>query len=144
MHARLPVAVINVIIKDGKILLLLRRGTDKWDGMWWLPWGRLDIGESCIAWALRELEEETSLRAIQENISDTYVVHHRDAGWERIYFIIVLDRIDWTAINNEPDRCERIDWFALSALPSPLTPQVEIVLATLKQGKSYSQWGFDE
>ena len=47
MHAKLPVALIAYITHDERgVLLIHRQGTDKWDGMWGFPGGRLDVSES--------------------------------------------------------------------------------------------------
>ncbi|GEM45431.1 NUDIX hydrolase N-terminal domain-containing protein [Deinococcus cellulosilyticus] len=48
-----------VVIQDGKLLLIRRKDT----GLWALPGGTIDVGESVSEAAVRELFEETGLRA---------------------------------------------------------------------------------
>lgn len=48
---------------DGR-LLLVRRGTDPGKGLWSLPGGRVESGESIVAAVIRELEEEAGLEAV--------------------------------------------------------------------------------
>ena len=49
----------GVVVRDGKVLLVHRPRYDDWT----LPKGKLDAGESFEEAALREIEEETGLRA---------------------------------------------------------------------------------
>jgi 8-oxo-dGTP diphosphatase len=60
-----PVPVVRLIIPDatGRVLVL-RRALDSTDGgRWCLPGGKMDYGDTVEQAAIRELQEETSLRA---------------------------------------------------------------------------------
>jgi 8-oxo-dGTP diphosphatase len=60
-----PVPVVRLIVPDaaGRVLIL-RRAPDSTDGgKWCLPGGKIDYGDTVEQAAIRELEEETSLRA---------------------------------------------------------------------------------
>ena len=60
-----PVPVVRLIIPDamGRVLIL-RRALDSTDGgRWCLPGGKMDYGDTVEQAAIRELQEETSLRA---------------------------------------------------------------------------------
>ena len=48
----------GVVVRDGQVLLVHRPRYDDWT----LPKGKLDLGESFVDAALREVEEETGLR----------------------------------------------------------------------------------
>jgi len=64
--------VAVVIVDDGEelALLLTRRATRMraHAGQWALPGGRADEGETTVAAALRELEEELGLRCAEEDV----------------------------------------------------------------------------
>ena len=61
MRAATPqVGVGVVIVRDGKVLLGLRRGSHG-AGSWALPGGHLEWGESVESCARREVKEETGL-----------------------------------------------------------------------------------
>jgi mutator protein MutT len=60
-----PVPVVRLVVPDARgRVLILRRAADSTDGgMWCLPGGKIDYGDTVEKAAIRELQEETSLRA---------------------------------------------------------------------------------
>lgn len=77
------VGVGAVVIRDGR-LLVVRRGRAPHDGLWAVPGGRLERGETLAEGAVRELAEETGLSGtptglcgIAERIGDDHhiVIH---------------------------------------------------------------------
>lgn len=73
----LPVAS-NIVVKDREILLVKRKN-DPFKGLWCLPMGFAESGESIESAALRELEEEAGIKgritgfvAVESGVSDTY------------------------------------------------------------------------
>ena len=60
---RYPVPTVGVICLRGDQVLLIKRGTPPRLGQWSLPGGRMELGETTIAAALRELKEETGVEA---------------------------------------------------------------------------------
>ena len=60
VHYKNPTAgVAVIIIRDGKLLLIKRRGS--YDGMWCIPCGHVEWDEDIRLCARRELKEETGL-----------------------------------------------------------------------------------
>ncbi|WP_084397579.1 NUDIX hydrolase [Henriciella aquimarina] len=82
-----PQAAAGVVcIRDDQVLLI-RRGTPPMTGAWSLPGGRIEAGERAREAALRELEEETGVKAeiaglidvvdaIVENREHTLITRH--------------------------------------------------------------------
>jgi len=58
-----PVPAVGVVCLRGDDVLLVRRGNPPRAGEWSLPGGRIEPGETAKAAALRELSEETSVKA---------------------------------------------------------------------------------
>jgi ADP-ribose pyrophosphatase YjhB (NUDIX family) len=63
VHYRNPAPAAGVILERDGGVLLVRRKFDPRAGMWCLPAGFLEYGESPERCALRELREETGIRA---------------------------------------------------------------------------------
>lgn len=57
---RLPNAA-SVALIDGQRVLLIQRARAPWLGLWSLPGGRLEPGETAEQCAIREIKEETGL-----------------------------------------------------------------------------------
>ncbi len=97
----------GVVMKGNKLLLMFRRG------VWDLPKGKLDDGESSKEGALREVEEETGVRvAIDERICTTW--HTYTLNGNRIlkrtkwYLMRVLD--DSRMAPQEEEDIEKLAW----------------------------------
>ena len=60
-----PIPVVRLIVPDasGRVLILRRAANSTDGGMWCLPGGKIDYGDTVENAAIRELQEETSLRA---------------------------------------------------------------------------------
>jgi 8-oxo-dGTP pyrophosphatase MutT (NUDIX family) len=91
------VAVCIMPADEGDVLLITRRapGLRAHAGQWALPGGRRDAGESIEAAALRELQEETGVRASPANVLgmlDDYVTR---SGY------VMTPVVVWTAGNQD-------------------------------------------
>jgi len=58
-----PVPCVGVVCLRGPQVLLIRRGKPPRMGEWSIPGGRMEMGETVAAAALRELREETGVEA---------------------------------------------------------------------------------
>jgi len=60
-----PVPVVRLIIRnnEGKVLLLRRTNTEYSPGLWCLPGGKIDYGQTIEQTVAKELAEETALTA---------------------------------------------------------------------------------
>jgi 8-oxo-dGTP diphosphatase len=114
----LPVGVGVVVVRGEKVLFGLRRGAHG-AGSWSFPGGHADEGEDPEATALRELEEETGLRAANPRV----IGESDDVFPEGLRYRTRFVRVDWISGEPallEPDSCARWGWFDWDDAPAPL------------------------
>lgn len=128
MHVGIPVGVHVLLEQGGCILLMRRAGTGFFDGLFSLPGGHVEPGESLRQTAVRELAEETGVTVAPDALEYVGVVH-RLSDTNRIDF--VLRAIGWRGEPHirEPDKCDAMQWAARGALPSNTVPYVRAALA---------------
>ena len=126
--ARAALGVGVIVVRGDNVLFGLRRGSHG-GGTWSFPGGHIDDGEPPEACALRELEEETGLGALNpRRVGETEDVFP-DGSRYRTCFI----RVDWAGgepLLREPQACERWCWFVWDDAPEPLFLPVATLRAT--------------
>lgn len=106
---------------DGAVLLV-KRGRQPEQGHWGLPGGKVDWMEKLEDAVVREVLEETGLRVAVERL--LCVVDHFEPVLQQhwvapVYLARTLEGDQATRL--EPEAILALDWFALDALPVPLT-----------------------
>lgn len=90
-------AAIAVVIRARQVLLV-RRANPPDAGRWGFPGGKIDRGETVTEAALRELAEETGIRAEPLRVLTALDAFDRDAsGALRSHFILIALLCRWTA-----------------------------------------------
>lgn len=127
-----PVPAVGVVCLRGDEVLLIRRGNPPRQGEWSLPGGRIEWGEAAADAALRELAEETGVRAEILGLIDVVDGIFRARGSDDIWAHYVL--IDFAArwISGEPvagdDAADAIFVPALDLAPYALWSETERVI----------------
>ncbi len=121
------VDVHAVLARDGQILLGRRQNTGFADGLYHLPAGHLEAGESVVEGLVREVREELGVHLHSRSVRFAHVMH-RASGTGRVEFFFVAD--DWvgTPINQEPNKCSEITWFSWDGLPDQMVRYARVAL----------------
>lgn len=73
-----PKIMVDVVIPSEEGVLLIRRGSGPYEGMWALPGGFVEVGETVENAAVREAKEETNLDVELERLVGVYSEPDRD------------------------------------------------------------------
>jgi len=123
------------IFDRGKVLLVLGVNPPK-QGLWSLPGGLVEIGETLQQAAARELHEETGLGADILGLTDWVEVIKRDGDTIKYHFVIAMfvGRLSHGRINAGDDAAEA-RWFDLSELTQlQMTPGTADLIHKAYQG----------
>jgi mutator protein MutT len=116
----------NLIVKDGKILLLYRKDEKHWE----VPGGKVEENESPTETAVREAKEEISIKASLEKPFYSGEFQKDDE--------IFLWHCYQASINGEPElqeeKFEKLEWFKASELDDlDLAPNIRMILPALRK-----------
>lgn len=124
-------AVIAVLVHEGQALLV-RRANPPDAGLWGFPGGKIDYGETVKAAALRELLEETGVRAQAQEILTTLdiLVRSGDGALQQHYILIAV-RCRWlSGLPLAGDDALEARWFPVSDLRPdrlPMSADVDVI-----------------
>ncbi len=118
---------------DDTILLQRRFNTGYLDGQWALPSGHVIELEDAMTGASRELAEETGLIV---DASDWHFVcaMHRRTDRTIVDLFFTTDRFLGTPRICEPNKCDGLAFFRMTALPQPLAGYIGVALDYLRDG----------
>lgn len=133
------VIVRRTVAGTEQVLLQLRQHTGYYDGHWaTAAAGHVEAGESVLAAALREADEELGIALRPADLVPVTSLH-RTAGDGRA----INERVDWffqvrrwsgTPARREPTKSAALEWFDLDRLPEPMVPHERFVYQALRAG----------
>lgn len=126
--------VSAAVFRDGKILLG-QRSKPPLTGVWSLPGGHIEPGETAIEAVRRELAEETGVKADIRGVADVVdVILRDDDGTLRAHYVITVFYGDWRG--GEPvagSDCMGVQWADPDALEGlALTAGTAEVIARIR------------
>lgn len=127
-----PVLAASIaVFREGRVLLA-RRAAAPGAGLWSLPGGRVEPGETVAEAALRELGEEVGVKARIEGVAGVRDIILRDeAGMLTGHFVVVAHAGLW--LEGEPQTGEEasaVGWFDPACICAlPVTEGLEQMVA---------------
>ena len=114
MERRFPnVAADGVVVKEGKILLI-SRATEPFMGMWMLPGGMIEPGETLKQACAREVREETGLIVEPTRVIGVYDDPGRDPRW--VIAVAYICRVKGGKILRHTNETKGIGFFSLKEI----------------------------
>jgi len=143
-HQRAVPAVFALFERHGALLFTLRQNTGYQDGNYGVPAGHVEAGESLTDALVREVAEETGLRI---DAKDSELVHlmyrpKKDETGERIDIFFRVLRWDGEPVNAEPQKCVRLAWLPLDALPENVMRFQRHAIECWQRGSVFSEPGW--
>lgn len=86
-----PLVGAGALVHRRDTVLLVKRANPPAQGMWAIPGGLVELGESVQDAATREVEEETGLKVQVEGLLDVQTDIHRDRAGRLEYHYILVD-----------------------------------------------------
>jgi 8-oxo-dGTP diphosphatase len=132
-----------LLLRGTELLLSRRRSADEFDGLWHLPAGKLEAGESALAAVVREAGEEVGVLIDPADLRHVHSAHVVDTGREaRIGLFFETRRWAGEPVNREPDKSYELRWFPLAKLPENLIAYPAAGIRGYLTGETYSQRGW--
>lgn len=134
-------ATVLLVNERSEVLLLRRKNTGFADGLYALPGGKIETGETALEAARREVKEE-----VRVSVEHLYLVHVVDRqGLETEFYIFVFKAEKWSdAVSNcEPHKSDDVRWFPLCALPENMLPAHRQAVELSQKGVLYSEHGWN-
>ena len=130
-HIKPTLGAIAVVIRDGKTLLVQRKRPPA-GGQWGFPGGHVELGETALEAARRELLEETGVRAEPlEYLTNVDVILRGDDGQVARHYLLAVVLCDYQ--DGEPiaaDDAADARWVRFDDVPKlDITDRVEAVLS---------------
>jgi 8-oxo-dGTP diphosphatase len=127
---------------DGRALFGRRHNTGLADGVYHLPAGHLEAGESVVQAVVREAREELGITIDPQHLEFAHIMHSPVTGGRASFFFCARQ---WTGIpaNCEPDKCSELRWFPLDALPGDMISYCRVALKHIAAGNPFSVCGWE-
>lgn len=136
---------VHVLLVSGTSLLLSKRrdAHGEFDGMWHLPSGKLEAGESVLEAACREVAEEIGVRLAASALRHVHTAHVTAPGREpRLGLFFEARGWEGEPVNREPAKCSELRWFDLDELPADLISYPATGIRGYRTGRGLSTSGW--
>ncbi|GGQ88107.1 NUDIX hydrolase [Kitasatospora griseola] len=135
---------VHLVLLDANTVLLGRRhNTGYANGLWHLPAGHMELGETVTRSMTREAEEELGILIAEDDLALVHTLHHLDAedGRSRLQLFFRPARYDGQVCNAEPHKCEELRFWPFDELPTSTVPYTVHALGRITRGSALSTLG---
>jgi 8-oxo-dGTP diphosphatase len=109
--------IILKLLNNQQSVLLIERKHPPFEGMWALPGGFFEMGETLEETALRELQEETGIIGVKLAQFHTFSKVNRDPRHRTITTVFIGQADENTITPEAGDDAAKVRWFPLESLP---------------------------
>lgn len=88
-----PVPAVSALVTDQDKVLLIKRGAEPNRGLWSLPGGSIELGETVVDALVREIREETSLDVEPVELAGVHEVIARNPEGIQFHYVIITFRV---------------------------------------------------
>ncbi|KAF2412919.1 DNA mismatch repair protein MutT [Microbacterium sp. B35-04] len=139
-YSLIPAAYVYMV-RDGRVLLQLRRNTGYMDGFWTAgAAGHLEPGETAVQAATRELSEELGLSVSASELVPSAVMQRTDGTSnpreQRVDWFFACASWSGEPSIMEPEKCAELRWFDLTDLPPQIPAYERAALVWLRENDS--------
>jgi mutator protein MutT len=125
---------VSLLLRDGDRILLGRRsGSGFAGGLYSLPAGHLELGETVVDSLIREAREELGITIAPGDVAFVQVMHNA-FGLGRLAFFFEVRTWSGEVTNTEPGKCDHLRWFDLTDLPADMVPYIREAIGTYSAG----------
>ena len=130
---------VYLFLKDGeKYLLSERKNTGYKDGQFSLVAGHVDGGETALEAIIREAKEEAGIDILEKDLKHVFTMHRMIPGDEYIDLYFECENWQGKIMNNEPNKCAKLEWFDANNLPENILNYVGYVLMNYRKGETFA------
>jgi ADP-ribose pyrophosphatase YjhB (NUDIX family) len=129
-----------LLIKEKRILLLLRQNTGYQDGNYGLIAGHVEAGETITAAMSREAKEEAGLELTEKDLKFNQVMQRKSTNGYITFFFEAPNYQGPEPVNLEPEKCVELKWFDLNGLPQNIIPFVKSGIENYQKNNNYSEF----
>ncbi len=117
-----PVLCVDILICLDDKYLLVKRNDNPLKGEWWVPGGRVLIGEDCISAAKRKLSEELNILTSNLRIYGIYEDNFEESsfGAHHYHTVSIVYLLEVNDINNINLNSTSSDWKLHDKIPERL------------------------
>ncbi|HYA04134.1 MAG TPA: NUDIX hydrolase [Syntrophobacteria bacterium] len=124
------VGVAIILVEEGKLLLVKRRSTS-YGGMWCIPCGHVEWDEDVRSCAMREMKEETGIDVVLGPVFDVHSnFHDRERQTVGVWF---LSRACGGTLSPGSD-AEEARFFPITEVPADMAFPTDLVVCNKLQG----------